>query len=48
MYYAIVKFDDSGNHELLDGYDEYDLADAQLDYYCDKYPSAAVDIVEMG
>ena len=46
-YFAIVKIDDDGQPEIMDGYDDYDAADAVLDGYCERYPYACFDIVEM-
>lgn len=46
-YFGIVKIDDDGQPEIIDGYDDYDAADAVLDGYCERYPNAYIDIVEM-
>jgi len=46
-YFAIVKIDDDGQPEIMDGYDNYDSADAVLDGYCERYPNSYIDIVEM-
>lgn len=50
VIYHVSRINDNGEWEMLEGFvgkasEAYDRADARLDYWCDKYPNAIVDIV---
>lgn len=48
--FTISKIDDNGEWQMLQGFvgpvdKAYQEADARLDYWCEKYPNAIVDIL---
>ena len=43
--YTIARMSDEGNWEALESFETYSEADMNLDWYCDKYPSAYIDVV---
>ena len=45
MTYMIARMNDDGSFVALKSFETYNEADMNLDWYCDQYPSAYVDIV---
>ena len=45
MMYTIARMSDDGNWEALESFETYSEADMNLDWYCDKYPNAYLDVI---
>jgi len=45
MNYTIAKLSDDGTWDALESFETYSEADMNLDWYCDRYPNAYIDIV---
>ena len=48
--YHVSRIDDNGEWRMLEGFvgkasEAYERADQRLDYWCDRYPNAIVDIL---
>lgn len=46
-YFAIVRMSDSGEFEIIDGYDDEETADIEMEKYCDRFPNAYIDVHEI-
>lgn len=42
-YYAITKLDDECNLEIIDGYDDEEMAEYMADKYSERFPHAVID-----
>lgn len=42
-YYAITRLDDSFNLEIIDGYDDKEMAEDMVDQYSERFPHAVID-----
>lgn len=45
MSYTVARMNDEGHWVALESFDSYSEADMQLDWYCDQYPNAYVDVI---
>ena len=46
--YCVARMNDEGQWESLERFPSYDDADERIDYWCDRYPFAFVDIISIG
>ena len=46
--YCVAKMNNQGQWESLERFASYDSADDRIDYWCDRYPFAFVDIISIG
>ena len=46
-YFAITRLDDDFNLEIIDGYDDEEMAEEMAERYSERYPNAVIDYQPM-
>ena len=42
-YFAITRLDDDFNLEIIDGYEDEEMAEEMADRYSERFPNAVID-----